>query len=241
MEHFGKNKNKLKRLFEKVLSYIFPIECVSCQKEGEYICSACFAQIKLIENFSCFICNQGSFAKGICPKCEETTSIDQIIVATTYQDNIVGKLVEQFKYNYLEDTKYLLSRVLIKQIEQKELTNVLRNKVLVPVPLHKKRLAERGFNQAEELAKLLAVKFDSQVNTTIVRRVANTKQQAKLNRKQRLQNLINAFRIDSEGSWPEEVILIDDVLTTGTTFTELCKCLKKNGVKKVVCIAICHG
>ena len=233
--------SRLQTLWAEVLNYIFPKECLNCKKEGEYLCSACFAKIELFEEFPCFICNSGTYELGICPKCKEHTDIDQIIIACTYTNNIAGQLVEQFKYNYLEELKKLLGQILIKQIQKQNLSSVFYAQKLVPVPLHKRRLAERGFNQASELANQLMVKYSCQLQQDFVQRQENTIHQAKLNRQQRLQNLQNAFRINIRQAVPEQIILVDDVLTTGATFSEIAKVCKTAGVKKVVCSAVCHG
>ena len=233
--------SRLKTLWAEALDYVFPKECLNCQKEGEYLCSACFAKIELFEQFPCFICNSGQYEVGICPECQEQTSIDQIVIACTYTNNIAGQLVEQFKYNYLEELKKLLGQLLIKQIQKQGLNSVFYAQKLVPVPLHKIRLAERGFNQASELAKQLRVKYNCQLEQELVQRQENTLHQAKLNRQQRLRNLQNAFRINIRQVIPEQVILIDDVLTTGATFSEIAKTCKAAGIKKVVCSAVCHG
>jgi competence protein ComFC len=229
------------KLWHKVLDYVFPKNCLSCQEEGEYLCSSCFDKIEYIDKFSCFICNQGEFEMGICPDCQNETGIDQIIVATKYTDNIVGKLVEELKYNYLEDIAEVLGKVLVRQVKQKELSNQITNKTIIPIPLHKKRLAERGFNQSDVILQNIIKEFNNKVEKTFLTRQKATSQQAKLSRVERLSNLKQAFKCDSSKGIDKQVILFDDVLTTGATFSEAAKELKRSGVEGVVCLTVCHG
>ncbi len=229
------------KIWENALDCIFPKECYDCGKEGEYLCPSCFDNIQLIENFPCFFCNEPGHDRGVCSVCSAKTQIDRAIVAATYLNNLTGKLVEEFKYNFVEDLKNILVKILQRQIDRRQLAGVFWNHVLLPIPLHKKRLAERGFNQSAELAKGLRIKYNCTVDESLLKRAKNTSQQAKLNREQRLDNLQNAFVFNLKKQPPERVILLDDVLTTGATFCEAARVLKERGVKEVICLAICHG
>ncbi|MBT4722181.1 ComF family protein [Candidatus Falkowbacteria bacterium] len=230
-----------RRLWHKVLDYVFPKNCLGCEREGEYLCSSCFDKMEYLDRFSCFICNSGAFESGICPDCQDKTGIDQIIVATKYSDNLAGKLVEELKYSYLEDIADSLGTVLVNQIEKKGLRTTIENKTIVPVPLHKKRFAERGFNQSEIILKNLINRYSLKLRKDLLIRQKSTAQQAKLERAERFSNLKDAFSANDKNSIPKEIILFDDVLTTGATFTEAVSALKKSGVERVVCLTVCHG
>jgi competence protein ComFC len=237
----GRKFNFFSNLWESVSDYIFPKECFGCSKEGEYLCSACFDKIRLFDEFPCFICNQGEFESGICPDCAQSTGIDRIIVATRYKDNFAGELVEALKYDFLESTAQSIAGLLIAQIEKKELQNVLSDAVIIPIPLHKKRFAERGFNQSALLAERLGMFYNCEVREDLLFRQKNTAQQAKLNREDRQENVKDAFSFEPSIIIPEKAILIDDVLTTGSTFSQSAQVLKASGVKQVCCLAVCHG
>jgi len=230
----GRNK-----LFYFFWEYLFPCECLICDKElnqEEYLCSSCFDTIEYFKSFPCFICNRGTFDSGICPACSEKTKINNIFVATKYTDSVAGKVVEAVKYNFMETMVGTMSAILEKAIDDK---NYLLNALLIPIPLHRKRFAERGFNQAEELARRLAIKYNCDVDEKLIKRVKYTGQQAKLDRDGRLVNLKDAFFCTGQPS--EKVIIVDDVLTTGSTFVEAAKVLNANGAKEIYCVAVCHG
>jgi competence protein ComFC len=225
-------------LFRKLWHYIkdclFPKVCFGCQKEGEYLCSACFDKINYIDDQTCRICNVNETDNGICQTCHDKTGIDKIIVATRYSGEITGQLVEAFKYNFVEALKEILVKILLKKVNKDSLSGTV-----VPIPLHKKRLVERGFNQAAELARPFAKLYNLEYDDKLLMRKKHTDQQAKLTRTERLVNVDDAFLV--RGRAPETVVLFDDVLTTGATFTQAAKALRAAGVNKIICMALCHG
>jgi ComF family protein len=106
---------------------------------------------------------------------------------------------------------------------------------LIPVPLHADRLRERGFNQAVELARPIARHFGLPLNLKGVRRVLPTPPQSDLSRKQRLKNIRGAFEVVQGIAQPVSghVVIIDDVMTTGSTADELAKVLRRAGAERV--------
>ena len=103
--------------------------------------------------------------------------------------------------------------------------------LIIPIPLHRKRLRQRGFNQAVELARPIAKQLGLSIDRTLCKRIKNTPAQITLEAKQRQQNMRNAFQIKPPNL--DYIAIIDDVMTTTSTVNELCKCLRKQGVKKI--------
>jgi ComF family protein len=114
----------------------------------------------------------------------------------------------------------------------RELTSRPHPKLLLPIPLHPKRLKERGFNQSWEITKSLSKALKIDTNASILVRSKDTKPQATLPYSERKKNLHGAFSLTT-AQLPDHIALIDDVLTTGHTAQEAAKCLKKVGVKRV--------
>ena len=104
---------------------------------------------------------------------------------------------------------------------------------LMPVPLHKERFLERGFNQSFEIAIGLAKQLNMTFADQLIQRVVNTPSQSELTLKQRRKNLKNAFRVDANISQFKHVIIVDDVITTGSTVKEITQQCLKQGVKRV--------
>lgn len=229
------------RVWQSAMDYVFPNECFGCGREGEWMCSACFDSVKFFQTLPCFLCNRKSFSGGVCPECRATSGIDEIVVATTYEGSVAGKIVEQFKYNFLESAGEILVRILAKQICQQGAAMRFTGTMLIPIPLHPRRYAERGYNQAASIATGLAPRFGCQVNENLLKRIKYTHQQAKLDRAERNENVKAAFVVDGKDGVPETAVLVDDVLTTGATFAESARALKAAGVKRVICVAVCHG
>lgn len=157
---------------------------------------------------------------------------------------IIRKLLYQLKYQpYLTDLIPDLADICYEALIQEELFVGLLKKqpVLVPIPLSQKRLRKRGYNQAQLLARALGKKFNLEIQP-LLKRVKETKPQYGLKREERQENMKGAFALNDEGLRINDkkgvTILVDDVLTTGSTMLEAAKVLKKNGVKEVWGVAL---
>jgi len=151
---------------------------------------------------------------------------------------VAKKLVYKFKYNpFLTDLKNVLADLFYESIIQKEAFNKILSKkpVLVPIPLFKTKIKKRGYNQAEVLADQLASKLELRAEN-LLERVKDTKSQVGLKQDERQENIKGAFEVTRDNK--KEIrsrifILVDDVLTTGSTLSEAARVLKKNGADKV--------
>jgi ComF family protein len=111
--------------------------------------------------------------------------------------------------------------------------------VTVPVPLHRRRLRERGFNQSFLLAKVVSSGLETPLDCLTLIRKRDTRSQTGLGRKKRRSNVANAFSVTSAAIFKgKKVLLVDDVLTTGYTLNECAKVLKKSGALEVICLAL---
>ncbi len=113
--------------------------------------------------------------------------------------------------------------------------------VIIPVPLHKKRRRQRGYNQAEIIARHLGKICEVTVNEKAVKRVKHTKAMKELNDKERKHNLKNAFQVTKYWQQEKNVLLIDDIYTTGSTINSISELLKEEGAEKVMFFTISIG
>ena len=227
---FSKLKNSL-------LEIIFPIRCVGCGEEGEWFCGNCVRKIQLNQKQFCPICWRENFGGKICVRCE--SPLAGIRVAASYEKNPeLAKAVKTLKYKFSENLAENLAAILARSVSQK---NYESERIISFVPLHKKRLKWRGFNQAELLAKKVSANLNLPLEDLLIR-TKNTPPQAKLNCAERIQNLKNAFEVSPELSVKNKtVILVDDISSTGSTLIECAKVLKKAGVGEVWGLVLARG
>ena len=213
----------INNIANELLSLLFPIECLGCNKENTYLCNDCLCSIKLHQTVELFE--------------HPLKYVDAIWTATDYKNQFIQSAIHNLKFRYIKELAEPLSRLLINYFQQIKI--VINDPIIIPVPLNNKRLLERSFNQSELIGKPLAEYFGFKMMTGIVERRLNTLHQVGLNKKQRLTNLQNAFKIINPDSIKNKnIILIDDVVTTGSTLEEIAKSLKENGASKVYGLAV---
>ncbi len=195
-----------------ILDILFPIECLGCGKEETWLCNKCLETIPLKVQFI------------------ERKYLDRVLICGSYDNELLKKAIHIFKYKYVFELGEPLGGLLIKVLRKVSLPCKF---LLVPVPLHKKRLKERGFNQAEILANEVAKGFGAQV-ANILCRNRNTIPQVDLDEKERQKNVQGVFScLEHSKIKNQNIILIDDVLTTGATMGECARVLKESGAKEV--------
>ena len=222
----------------KIKDYVFPVYCLNCKKEGNWLCEKCFTKLDLSGVYCCPVCHKNTEQGEYCLSCKIGLPLDSHIAITIYkEDSLVGDVIHTLKYSWAEDVSEVFEKMIDKFVDNNKNLFVDIDFV-VPIPLHKKRLAERGFNQAELIAKIIGKKLDKPMKD-ILDRSRQTKQQAKLKREERIENLKDAFirKEKIEGN----ILLIDDVFTTGSTMQEGAKALKKGGVDKIIGFSIARG
>ncbi len=228
-----------------LLDILFPKYCVNCKKLGEYICPDCFSRLSFAVEHICLVCNKPAIDGKTHPACEEKYTIDGALASVTYT-GAVKKLVYQFKYKpFIQDLQHMLSDLLYEGIIQQEQFHRLlqTNPILVPIPLHPEKERQRGYNQALLLSNNLSKRLNLET-IPVLKRTKRTHIQADLPREKRQENMRGAF-VD-EKNFQEDIsgrtiMLIDDIITTGSTMMEACNVLKRKGVKTVWGIALAHG
>jgi competence protein ComFC len=226
-------------LFQAAISLLYPATCTVCGKNlraREYLCGACEAKIVRIVAPFCQTCSEpfeGSINTAFsCANCAHRTIYFDAAVAAYRGRGIVREIIHEFKYGREIHLRHLVGRWLSAALDDERVRNVSFD-VLVPVPLHPARQRERGFNQASLLAELLSAQT-SLPSKPVLERIRYTTTQTALDRSERMENLHNAFRLrknaDVRGL---RVLLIDDVLTTGSTLSECARVLKRAGAISV--------
>jgi ComF family protein len=167
-----------------------------------------------------------------------------IIVSAYYENPLLQKSIHTLKYNFVKDLTQPLSKILMKGFEtwQQNHQENIKNIILLPIPLHKKREKHRGFNQAELLAQSLGKKLGAKVNTQSIVRERNTSAQANLDSLKRRKNIKNAFKIKNATLFKNKMIfIIDDVCTTSSTLEECAKEIAKADPKEIWGLVLARG
>src|SRR3972149_2825968 len=219
------------------LDLLFPKRCVSCGKFGAYICKSCFSKIEFIEKPVCPVCQRQAIGGKVHPGCQGRYRLDGLVVAARYRGP-VKSAIAKVKYKWVYDIGKTLVDLLAASLWRFGIPDDL---ILVPIPLHTRRKNWRGFNQAEILAKSLSLKFNQPYGEYLAR-IIETASQVGLKRDERQKNVKGAFRLrtgaDVSG---KNILLVDDVYTSGATMQEACRVLKKAGAKTVWAMAVALG
>jgi len=199
---------------------------LGCEKEGEWICKNCYNKINALSVFC--------FAEYL------ENNLDILVSPYQYKEaETIGKIIQHLKYYYVLELKKVITNLLVDFVNNNH--NFFKNiEVIVPVPLHARRFAERGFNQAEEIAKILGGILNKPVSNNLTR-MRYTKQQARLNKQERQNNVVGAFKIKTPSLLEGKVLLVDDVFTTGATINECAKVLRQAGVEKILAFTLARG
>ena len=226
-------------LLTAITSLLYPPVCAICRaniRGGQHLCDQCETKaVRIVAPF-CQTCSEpfdgaitGAFT---CANCAHRTIHFDAAVAAYRSRGIVREIVHDFKYGRQIHLRHIVARWLYAALDDERLREH-RFDIIVPVPLHPTRQRERGFNQASLLAESLSAQISTPAKP-LLERIRYTTTQTALDRAERMENLHNAFRLrknaDVRGL---RVLLIDDVLTTGSTLSECARVLKRAGATSV--------
>lgn len=222
-------------LIRRLISTVYPPRCVLCGSPGLNdmdICEHCYHDLPWIGS-ACLQCaiplakHSGDHLKcGLCLK--KSPAFDRSLSLFSYEKEAVT-LIHRLKFNEKLANSRLLGNMLANAIDKND---VELPDCIIPVPLNKKRLRQRGYNQSIELARPVANTFSIPLDLQSVKRVRDTQSQTGLDKKQRRKNIRAAFEI-VEPLGAQHVAVVDDVVTTTSTVNELARILKRAGVRRV--------
>jgi len=237
----------LKGLARGLVSLFLPADCKICNQALEslnfsYICENCWGKVKWLKMPYCSRCGKpfpASLASQelpslLCAECRQDSSPFKKIFVPTLYEGVMKEAIHLFKYHRKKGIMKRLEKTLKFYFFHTADLPFSKFDLVVPIPLHRKKLKERGFNQAELLARVIATHFDLKLVKNNLKRVKATKSQTSLSRKERLENIKGAFQFRNKDEFREKkIILVDDVYTTGTTVREAAKVLKKAKAREV--------
>jgi len=226
----GKRASPLIKFKEAALGVLFPRWCVGCGKEGEVICSSCRRLLPRIMPPLCPMCGRPQPSGILCPNCTGWQAELEGIRSPFRFEGAIREAIHQLKYKNLRALAVPLAELLKDYLA----ANPLPGDFLVPVPLHKKRLRERGYNQsgllAKELGKLTGLPV---VDDCLIRKRHVPPQTRTATVEKRWGNVVDAFTCCNHRLQGKEVLLIDDVSTSGATLGACAVTLKAAGATLV--------
>lgn len=234
-------------LFTQLIDLIYPPRCPICKTflrdervringKDLLLCRPCFRDFVPVESPRCPICGRpfrsGAGHDRVCEDClRKRPFFDEARGPYHYQGPVMAAL-QQFKYNGKSHLAGVLGPLLA--VFAADWLKDLPSPLIIPVPLHPKRLRERGFNQSLLLAKYVTEMLGADQDNLILRRTRYTRPQTGLKSAERRKNLRGAFGlVDKKAVRGRSVILVDDVATTGTTLNACARVLKRAGTKRV--------
>lgn len=240
----------IKNFIDGAIDIVFPKICHACKKKipdlsiDEVICIECWAKIKKNTPPFCYICGRNLSRKkplkNTCLDCiKKPLQFDRAFSPCLYE-GVLKELIHAFKYKKNDYLGVTLAKLMIGFIKEYNLPVQFMD-LIIPIPLHKDKLREREFNQAFILSKYLGAAFNKEVSTKNLLRDKNTKTQAELKDNERFSNVKKCFSApQSNAVKNRNILLIDDVLTTGATASEAALTLKNAGANTVYVLTLAN-
>ena len=214
-----------------ILDLVFPKSCVGCGHSGGYVCNSCAASFSAAKD-KCVECKDYSFAGKTHSHCKTKYSLDGLIVLWQYR-GVSRKAIHTIKYKFAFDLAKDIADLALKSEKIRQIPD---NSVLIPIPSYKERERWRGFNHSEVIGAYIAKNLKLGFNKKLLFEAKGRVPQVGLSKQKRLQNIRGKFAVKKysiDKLMGKNIVLFDDVTTTGSTINEAAKTLKKNGVGQV--------
>ena len=229
----GRMLSALGRMLQEV---VFPTRCVSCASPESWLCARCLEITGFLVVDRCWLCATPFDDEILCRICTHfQPAFERILVERPFNGPL-RHAIHRFKFESGRSLASTLATTMSREIGE-----MASETAVVPVPLHHNRLTERGYNQSSLLARKLAEEHSLRLAENITERVRDTKSQMNLPPPERRRNVRGAFATVAGVKMPKSVLLVDDVVTTGSTVDECARVLRAAGVEKVTVAAIARA
>jgi ComF family protein len=218
-----------KRILAALLDLLFPPRCAACRRPGAWFCADCLAQVEPLQGPLCPVCGEPLGPDARCPRRGRHSAHLAGVRSAAWHAGPLRLAIHSFKYGRLQVLAEPLAVVLADGWARAPLPVDL----LLPVPLHARRLRERGFNQSTLLARGLGQRYALPMDDRSLQRVRATKPQVELGAAERLSNVQGAFAYHGPALAGRAVCLIDDLYTTGATLDSCAAVLLEAGAETV--------
>ena len=231
-------------MLDALKQLLFPRRCPVCDEivtpQGEKICLACLGKLRPVASPWCVICGKGLSHEGrLCTECSKGRIHAFRRARALYDYPSVAPSIYRLKYEGRREYADFFGEEMARYLG--DFIRETKAEGIIPIPLHKKRMRKRGYNQAGVLAKVLGKKLGLPTYENILFRVKNTAPLKEQNYKERQNNLKKAFLVRKNDVKLNTIILIDDIHTTGTTVDEAAMTLMAGGIPNVYVVTLAGG
>lgn len=239
------------KIIQDINSLFFPSRCLVCGEpltDNIKLCFECSSKIKAVTKPYCIVCgyplsfgdNNHFLDEYECGDCKIHKKWYSAASAAVHYNDQARALVHKFKFDGFTNLSVFLGSIILqKYLYDERLGN---EDIIIPVPLHISRFRERGFNQAELIARQLTKYTSIPTETDILKRIKKTEPQYEMTLEERQKNLLNAFKVmDKNKLKNRNVLVVDDIFTTGSTAYEVSKTLIKGGAEKINFLTVCRA
>ena len=225
------------QVFWAALDWLLPPVCGGCGKSGIRWCSDCQNRVQFVSGPICKVCGLPQAHFGLCDRCQQNYPSFKLMRSwSVFEDPVRGAL-HQLKYR----RNVGLGEALASQMSTFVAQLGWPVDTIIPIPLGKKRLKERGYNQVAMVAKPLSLRLGIDYRPAALIRARETRSQVGLSATERKQNVLNAFQADKDKISSRTVLLMDDVSTTGATLSSAAEALYASGAKEVYAITVARA
>lgn len=232
------------KLTNNLWNLLYPARCPVCDKivspSGANICFACRRKLRMIREPYCLKCGK-PLQKEEQEYCLDCSSKKHIFISGTalYEYDSIQDSLYRFKYEGRQEYAAFFGEEMARYLGER--IRKWNADALVPVPIHQRRMRERGYNQAQLLAEEIGARLGIPVRSRLVWRIRNTLPQKGLGPEERQNNLKKAFKICQNDVKLSTIVIIDDIYTTGSTVDDMAKLLMTSGIQKVYYVALAVG
>ncbi len=219
-------------LAEAIIRVVTPHECLFCNSEGSLLCSDCWFRLGRQTKNQCYICRQTSSNCKTCKQCKKRSNINHVWIRSKYVFT-PKNLVQALKYERKKEAYQIMAKAMLESIPKLNLKTVI-----VPVPTATSRKRQRSYDQAELLAKEIARLLNLPYQKLLIR-IGQTRQVGS-KRSQRLKQLNGSYLVP-RNIRGMHILMVDDVLTTGSTLESAAKALKASGAKKIKAVVFARA
>ena len=231
-----------------IINLFYPALCQACggkmPKWDRHLCENCLKKIEMRQPPFCIKCGKRLSVESstitICKDCKISAPYFDRAGSACYYDGILKELVYNFKYKKITSLGEEFAKIIINFMKINNLGNLAE--IIAPIPMHPKRLFKREVNHADILAKNIAKKLNIHYSGKLLKKIKETAVQTGLGRQKRIKNILGSFSIQNSSiAENKNILLVDDLFTTGSTVNECAKLLRKAGARYIEVIALARG